>query len=335
MSVKDTVLRLLEERKGTRVSGQWLARESGASRTAVWKAVRALVQEGYPVDASPNRGYCLASASDLLSAAGIGSRCRCLPPDRLFVYKELDSTNSVAKRLLADHREPPFLVTADAQTEGRGRMGRRFHSPSGSGIYMSLALRPAMDVSRSVLVTTAASVAVCRAIQEVLGLSCQIKWVNDIYLEGKKVCGILTEGMTSFETGSVDALIIGIGMNYRMPEESFPEELLGTAGALLDLPDFSTGPEHPSVSRNHLIAAVVDHLMALVDPLDSRNFMDEYRRRSLILGRDIRFTDASRRDRQAREGRVEAIDDSGALLIRTPEGEALLLNSGEITVRPV
>ena len=331
MSVKETVLRLLEAKKGDMVSGQWLAEESGASRTAVWKAIHALIQEGYPVDASPNKGYCLSPSSDFLSADGIHGSCHRLPKNSIFVYKELDSTNNLAKQLIGDKKEMPFLVVAESQTGGRGRMGRSFYSPPGSGIYMTLALRPELDISRSVLMTTAASVAVCRGIREVLGLECSIKWVNDIYLNGKKVCGILTEGITNFETGLVDSLVVGIGINYRMPEGRFPEELREIAGALLK----EDSPSGLAPVRNQLVGSIANHLICLIDDLDRREFMKEYRRRSLVLGKDIRFVDGTQRGGRSQEGTVVDIDDNGGLVIRTRTGEQLTLNSGEITVRTI
>jgi len=331
MSVKETVLRLLEAKKGDMVSGQWLAEESGASRTAVWKAIHSLAEEGYPIESSPNKGYCLSPSSDFLSADGIHSSCHRLPKNSIFVYKELDSTNNVAKQLIGDNREMPFLVVAESQTVGRGRMGRSFYSPPGSGIYMTLALRPELDVSRSVLMTTAASVAVCRGIRDLLGLECSIKWVNDIYLNGKKVCGILTEGITNFETGLVDALVIGIGINYRMPERNFPEELQEIAGTLLK----EDSPSGLTPVRNKLIGSIADHLISLIDDLDSREFMKEYRERSQVLGKDIRFVDGTQRGGRSQEGNVIDIDDNGGLVIRTRTGEQLTLNSGEITVRTI
>lgn len=331
MSVKETVLRLLEEKKGERLSGQWLALESGASRTAVWKAIHGLIEEGYPIDSSPNKGYSLSVASDFLSADGIGNHCHRLTQAQILVQKEVDSTNNTAKQLIAGKEEMPFLVVAESQTVGRGRMGRNFYSPPGSGIYMSLALKPELDVSRSVLMTTAASVAVCRGIRDTLGLECTIKWVNDIYLNGKKVCGILTEGITNFETGLVDSLVIGIGINFRIPENHFPEELQDIAGSLLD----EKSPSGLAPGRNNLIGSIADHLISLIDDLENREFMKEYRCRSLVLGKSIRFIDGSQRGNRSQEGIVEDIDDNGGLIIRTREGEITSLNSGEITIRPL
>ena len=331
MSVKETVLRLLEVKKGEMMSGQWLAEESGASRTAVWKAIHSLIEEGYPIESSPNKGYRLSPSSDFLSADGIHSSCLTLETDSILVYKELDSTNNVAKQLIAEKREMPFLVVSESQTSGRGRMGRSFYSPPGSGIYMTLALRPELDVSRSVLMTTAASVAVCRGIQDVLGLECSIKWVNDIYLNGKKVCGILTEGITNFETGLVDALVIGIGINYRKPEGKFPKELEEIAGSLLK----EDSPSEDAPVRNQLVGSIAGHLISLIDDLENREFMKEYRQRSQVLGKDIRFIDGTQRGGRSQEGRVVDIDDNGGLIIRTRTGEQLTLNSGEITVRTI
>lgn len=330
MSVKDTVLRILEEKKGEMVSGQGIAREASASRTAVWKAIQSLREEGYPIDSSTSKGYQLSLSSDYLSSQGIRNHCPRLSADKIFVHKTLESTNNMARQLISEKQEMPFLVVSEAQTGGRGRMGRSFFSPGGTGIYMSLALHPNFDVSRSVMITTAASIAVCRGIREVLGLDCQIKWVNDIFYKGKKICGILTEGITSFESGLVESVVIGIGVNYRWPKDSFPEELKEVAGALLTSEEISPVP---GASRNRLAGSIVHHLLSLLDQLDAREYMQEYRDRSLVLGKDIRFIQGTQRGARGQEGRVIDIDDSGGLLVRTEGGEIVTLNSGEISIR--
>ncbi|QIB70320.1 biotin--[acetyl-CoA-carboxylase] ligase [Aminipila butyrica] len=329
MSVKEEIIRVLEMNKGESLSGEALASQLGVSRSAVWKAMQHLRQEGYPIEAVTNKGYALRDSSDLLSEQGIrlylGETAAQLP---LYVYKTVDSTNSAAKRLAMEEPVSGALVAANEQTKGRGRLGRDFYSPASSGIYLTLLLKPSFDLSKSVLTTTAASVAVCRAIQKVSGAEAQIKWVNDVYLDGKKICGILTEAITDFESGAIDYIATGIGINCQLPPEGFPEELRQKAGVL-----------PASVSRNQLAAEVVNELLAVYQQLESRSFLEEYKSRSLVLGREIDVI--KHYSSQAGQGQppqsVHAlaldIDRDGGLLVEYENGTREVLNTGEISIR--
>ena len=227
MSTKEKLLELLEENREEYLSGEELAGTLAVSRAAVWKAVKSLQQEGYPIDAVTNRGYRLSRGGDRLSAPGIRKylkgACRELP---ITVVEETQSTNT-ALRALAEAGAPEGTVyIAQSQTGGRGRMGRSFFSPAGTGLYLSLLLRPTTwEPARAAQLTAAAAAAMCEAIREVTGKEPGIKWVNDLLLDGKKVCGILTEASFSMESGVLEYAVLGLGVNVYPPEGGFPKEL--------------------------------------------------------------------------------------------------------------
>ena len=322
MTVKQSVLRALGEARGASVSGEVLAQSLGVSRAAVWKAIKSLQGEGYRISAGTNRGYRLEEYPDLLTAEGISAM---LPLELaqldLRVFDEIDSTNLEAKRLAMTGLSR-CAVIADRQTAGRGRLGRSFYSPPGCGIYTSLLLRPRPDQLADVtLLTTAAGVAVCRALQKAAGVQAEIKWVNDLYLNGKKICGILTEGVTDFESGMIESIVIGYGVNFR-DDAHLPEELRPIVGSVF-------GAEPPTVTRSALAAAMLVELLPLAEDLSSRSFLPEYRRRSMLLGREIVFSRAGGRFAAVAEG----IDDNGGLVVRLPDGSRETLRSGEVSVR--
>ena len=222
MSSKSNILQILEKNRGTYVSGEELAQQLQISRSAIWKAISELKKEGYQIISVTNKGYCLSDATDVISAEGIGPYLTNGSQDMIHVFKTVDSTNLVAKKMALEQAPHGTVVLAEEQTAGRGRMGRSFHSPAGSGIYMSFILRPNLTSNDAVLITTAASVAVARAIEEVTHIHTGIKWVNDVYMNGKKICGILTEALTDFESGGIESIILGIGINFSTAVSSFP-----------------------------------------------------------------------------------------------------------------
>ena len=232
MSTKSKLLELLESQKGTYLSGEELARQLQVSRAAVWKAVKTLRQEGYQIQAATNRGYALKQENDILSREAV----RCFLEHQeaeVQVFQEISSTSRVMKQLAVEKQLPHgSLVAANSQTEGRGRKGRKFYSPESSGLYLSVLLYPKKTLRQSLEITAAAAVAVCRAVEGCCGVSLGIKWVNDLYLQEKKVCGILTEAVTDFETGEIEFAVVGIGLNLYEPKEGFPEEIRRKAGAI-------------------------------------------------------------------------------------------------------
>ena len=223
MSTKDTVLALFEKNKGFFISGERIAEELNISRTAVWKAVKKLQSEGYEINAVTNRGYCLDKESDVLTVRGIRSQldenCKNLRPE---VFVRVDSTNTKCIEKAEKGEPEGYVAIAGSQSAGRGRRGKAFFSPAESGIYMSILFRPEGLTENQVLhFTTMAAAAVSEAIETVSGKKAEIKWVNDIFIDGKKVCGILSEASYGIQTGKLEYVIVGIGINAYEPSGGF------------------------------------------------------------------------------------------------------------------
>lgn len=235
---------------------------------------------------------------------------RCLPV--------VDSTNLEARRLLSVENKE-YLVAASAQTAGRGRRGRSFYSPGdGCGLYFSLAL-PWSYEAQPTQVTTMAAVAVCRTLETLYNMTPKIKWVNDIFLQGRKVSGILTEGWIHPETQSIDALIIGVGINLVPPKAGYPQEIADTAGALAEV--FSD-QKMKLIDPNELCVSVVNALGVIIDELPDRPYMDDYRRRCFILGKKVVLNDA-------RVVIPTTVTDDGSLVVND-NGRYEKLSTGEI-----
>lgn len=315
MSVKNNILKLLEENRGSFLSGEKMADSLKVSRTAVWKAIRSLQSEGYSIDAVTNKGYMLHAGSNMLSKEGIELYLRSGAP--LYFYRSTDSTNRRASALALEGACHGTCVVSAHQSAGRGRLGRSFYSPEKQGIYLSVILKPSFDISKAVLITAAASVAVSRAIQTVCGVRPQIKWVNDLYLDGKKICGILTEAITDFESGQITNIVAGIGINCSC--EDFPEELRDIAGGIPG-----------SYSKNALAAEVVNQLLDVASNIEAREFIDEYRQASMVIGRDVNVIKTGREPACAF---AEDIDNNGALIVRYADGRREALTTGEVSIR--
>ena len=312
MALKEEVLKYLSDNSSEYISGEELARSLGKSRTAVWKAIKSLQADGYRIDAVTNRGYMLDADNDILNAQEIK---KSLSFDcRVEYYKTLDSTNNVAKRIIAEGEDDVLLVVGEEQTAGRGRQGKSFYSPGGTGIYMSLVVHPMIELQNAVTATTAAAVAVCRAIESLTDKKPMIKWVNDVYLNGKKICGILTEAVTDFETQTVSSIIIGIGIN--LTTKDFPRDVQNASCLNAD------------VKRAELIGAVANELNRIVNS-GYGEFLEYYRAHSLVVGEDIVFI----KNGVSTSARAVGIDDFGGLEVELADGTHYTLRSGEITVR--
>ena len=315
MSVKEELLRILTENAGQEISGQELADKLKVSRTAVWKAVNGLIAEGCRIEAGRNRGYCLVSGGDLLSVGAIKAFLPAQLQDKeIILLKTVDSTNTYAKKLAADGAADGTTVIAEQQTAGRGRRGNSFYSPPKSGLYMTVVLRPEEHIADTDLFTICAGCAVSRAVEELSGTKPLIKWVNDVYLDGKKICGILSEATTDFESGTVDSVVTGIGIN--ISTEDFPDGLGSKAGSI-----------GVDITRSELAAAVLRELMHCLGRRRADNIAD-YKARSLVLGKEVSFM----LNNVQYAAKAVDIDDSGQLVVVTSEGE-MKLNSGEVSVK--
>lgn len=265
-----------------------------------------------------NRGYCLLEDNNLISKEGISAYLEHPDKYKLCIFDSVDSTNTRAKQLAAEGCPSDTIVIANQQTAGRGRLGRKFYSPPDSGLYLSYVLRTDWRSENAVLITTASSVAVARVIQQFSGLEVQIKWVNDLFYKNRKVCGILTEAISDFETGSIEAVVIGIGIN--LMTENFPDSVGQHAGSLKIDPH--------QTSRNMLAAALITELSHLEDMIQSRSFLDEYRERSMVIGKKVSILQQG-----GRSVEVVGIDQDGGLIVKNENGEQEILHSGEISIR--
>ncbi|MDD3365766.1 MAG: biotin--[acetyl-CoA-carboxylase] ligase [Sphaerochaetaceae bacterium] len=324
MTSKDKVLTLLEQHKGSFISGEVIAQQLDITRAAVWRSIQDLRSSGHVIEASTKVGYKLQEESDVLSVQGITAALASKDKVNLVYHETIDSTNKEAKRLALEGAPHATVVVAGCQTEGRGRNGKIFYSPQASGLYLSMLMRPNMGTSMALRITAAAAVAVCRAIEDVSEKQAGIKWVNDIYCNNKKVCGILTEGISGFESGNIESVIVGIGINHQLPEQGFPPELKHIAGALFE------GAVLPQATRNRLAAAVIKHLLWVVDNLDSPTIMAEYQQRSVVIGKKITVLQG----RENYNATAVAIASDGALIVRLEDGKEQQLRSGEISLRP-
>ena len=319
---KEHILQILREHPDTFVSGASLAERLQLSRTAVWKAICRLKAEGYEIEAVTNQGYRLLSGSDVLSAEGI-SRYLCHQEICPQVFPVLTSTNTVLKTLAAEDAPAGTAILAAEQTAGRGRLGRSFYSPSASGLYLSLLLRPDLAPSDAPRLTSCAAVAVAEAVGELSGRDTGIKWVNDVYMNGKKICGILTEAGVDLESSRVNYVVVGIGINLRTPEGGFPVEIRQVAGAAFD------GLTVPDL-RNRLAALVLDRLADYAaDPFSDALF-EAYAKRSFVPGRKIMILTPGKEPVPAE---ALCLNRDYSLQVRLPDGSRQALTSGEVSIR--
>jgi len=239
---------------------------------------------------------------------------------RLYHYPALESTNVTLKKMALDGAVEGSVVIADAQTSGRGRFYRKFYSPE-NGIYMSILLRPDSAGFDATPITTAAAVAVAKAAENLSGKKTKIKWVNDVLINGKKICGILTEGAFDPESRKPQYVIVGIGINAFMPTGGFDEEIKDIAGAVFDRID--------AENKSRLIAETINIFMEYYKNLSSKEFLEEYRLRSAVIGKNIIvFKNCSQFNATAID-----IDDSCRLLVEYEDGRREYLSSGEISIK--
>ena len=313
-TTRQALLQALSAAEGAYLSGQQLAQQLGVSRAAVHKAAAALTAQGYALEAASRRGYRLLGGDPFCTEA-VGPY-----PAPVQLYDTLESTNRTAKLLALEGAVHGTLVLAGGQTAGRGRLGRSFTSPAGEGEYCSGVLRPPLPAANAQTATIGAAVAVCRAVQTLCGLELAIKWVNDLYYRGKKVCGILTEAGTDLESGQLEWLVVGIGLNLTSRPEDWPEELRPIAGSL-----YPGGPA--PVSRAALAGAIARELLGLCPAFDC---LDEYRARCFVPGHWVTVCTGT----ESYAAKAVAIDDAGRLIVQREGGRTEALCHGEVSIRP-
>ena len=320
---REQVYRLLLENEGRFFSGQELSERLGVSRAAVWKDIDALRRDGYTIEARTGLGYRLCGMPDALTEREVR---RHLPegcPAELRCFDEIDSTNSYLKREALAGAPHQTAAVANRQTAGRGRMARSFLSPADRGVYLSVLLRPHLPPEALLGATGMAAVAVCGAVEKIAGVRPGIKWTNDLVLNNKKLCGILTELALEGETGLTESLVIGAGVNVSHTPEDFGPEVAAIATSLAQ--------EGYPVSRPALAAAMIEAFCRLGDCLggDTAAWVDAYRRDCVTLGRDVRLLWT---DGQARAKALD-IDEQFGLVVRLEDGTETTVRTGEVSVR--
>lgn len=322
--LQEQVLSLLKGAQGP-VSGERMSRDLGVSRAAVWKAMEALRRQGYVIDSAPNRGYQLQASPDRLSPGELAQALAGRRLGRELVCLEtVDSTNSEIKRRAAAGAEEGLTVLADGQTGGRGRLGRSFVSPAGKGLYCSVLLRPACPLEELLCLTAWTAVAVCNAIEQVCQVRPAIKWTNDVMLQGRKLCGILTELGVEGESGQVDYVVVGVGVNLSQTAEDFGPQVAPVA---ISLAQALGSPPRRSEMAAGLISALDDMYTAF--PAQKEAWLARYRADCITTGREVRIM----RRGGTEPAFAESIDQEFALVVRHPDGRREVLSSGEVSVR--
>ncbi|WP_314579207.1 biotin--[acetyl-CoA-carboxylase] ligase [Enterococcus gilvus] len=316
MATKEKVLAFLKAENAV-LSGEALAQELGVSRTAIWKAIKELEKKGYQIQHLGN-GY-RYRPSDILDAKEIQENI--FPPMKVSVLETSASTMKDAQLAVVEGKKTPLLIVADMQEAPHGRFNRPFFAAKQQGIYMSLLLEPKEQLQELPQYTLLMAVAVAEAIDELLGVDSQIKWVNDIYLNHKKVAGILSEAMTDIETNSLKHIIIGMGINFSIPQENYPVALQEKATSL-----FPTG--EASATRNQLIVLIWNRFFELL--AEPSTYLASYRKKSFVLGKKVTF---KRKDRTYL-GTAISITDTGELVVDLGN-EHLSLSSGEISLSSI
>lgn len=319
--MKEKVLFLLKE--GEYISGEKLSEILGVSRTAVWKAVNTLREEGYEIDSVTKKGYKLIKKPNVLNAAVIGDGLDVKAVGtEIVIMKTVDSTNEELKRRAQNNAENGLIVISCDQTAGKGRLGRRWSSNEG-GVYFSILLRPELPPSDVSGITLAAGLGVCLAIRKVTGLEAMIKWPNDVIIGNKKICGILTE-MTA-QTDMVDYVVIGIGINVL--NNRFPEEISKKATSL----KIETGEEIDLSLFMHEIIAMLDKTICSYLFGISQEDMQLYKSMCATIGREVGLT----RNGEGLSGKAVDITADGELVVKLKNGKKITVNSGEVTVQGI
>ena len=306
------------------VSGADLATRLGISRAAVWARIEELRKLGYDISASPHQGYRLLASPDLLHADDLLAR---MSGDQIIgrdirVFEETTSTNDVAEKLARDGVKEGVVVFAESQTKGRGRMGRRWVSPSKRGLWFSVLLRPELRPQASTQMTVAAATALVRAIERQTGLKPSIKWPNDILFNGRKAAGILTE--LAADSDSIRHLIVGIGLDVNVAPEEFPPEVRAVATSLRA--ELGRPIDRPALAA--VLLEELDRDYARICRGDFPALADEWEQRCITVGQRVTVDLGVRKI----EGRAESLDDDGALLLRTEHGRLERILGGDVTI---
>ncbi len=322
--MKEEILKMLRETDGY-ISGQELCNKFGVSRTAIWKVMKQLKEAGYNIEAQQNKGYHIVSAPDVMDAAELKSiwKPKWVGCEILY-FDSIDSTNTKAQELAENGYPSGTLVVADKQIAGKGRRGRNWESPSGCGIFMTLMLKPDINPNNASMLTLVSALAVAKALADITGKDAKIKWPNDIVIDGRKVCGILTEMSAQFDY--INNIVIGIGINVN--NSSFPEEISATASSLRLL---SGGKKY---RRAEIIEKIMEYFekyySIFLETEDLSALVNEYDAMLVNMKRQVKVLDP----KEPFEGTAMGITKTGELIVDTWESRKLV-SSGEVSVRGI
>ncbi|KGK87702.1 biotin--[acetyl-CoA-carboxylase] ligase [Clostridium sp. HMP27] len=322
--MKEEIIRLLKKNQNEFISGEDISSALGISRAAVWKYMKAIKEDGYNIESVSRKGYKLISSPDLLTFEEISPYLNTSYIGKQIVYfNSIDSTNNEAKKLASSGCSEGIVIISEEQTMGRGRLGRNWVSPKFKGIWMSIVLRPDIDPMNVAKITQVGAAAVLKAIKE-QGINAYIKWPNDIVLNNKKVCGILTE--MSGEINNVNYVVMGIGINVNIDKEDFPEEIEEIATSLKI-------EECKSIERKALVASILNNLEELYKEFikneDIKTSIDICRENSILIGKSVRII--NRNDEI--QAQVLDLSDDGKLIVKYQDGSIHEVISGEVSVR--
>lgn len=322
--MKEEIIKLLKENKNNFISGEKISESIGVTRAAVWKYIKAIKEEGYEIESVSRKGYKLTSSPDLLTFEEISPNLKTRFIGRNFVHLDtIDSTNNEAKKLAIDGSPEGTLVISEEQTMGRGRLGRNWVSPKHKGIWMSLILRPEINPIQVSKITQVAAAAVCMALID-MGIETLIKWPNDIVLNDKKVCGILTE--MSGELNRVNYVIVGIGINANIDKDEFPEDLKPIASSLkIEIGNY--------IKRKELVRRILNNFEELYEELINeetiKKSIEICKDNSALIGKEIKIIEKGKETR----ARALSLNEDGKLIVQYKDGKVDELISGEISVR--
>ena len=322
--MKEEILKMLRETDGY-ISGQELCNKFGVSRTAIWKVMKQLKEAGYNIEAQQNKGYHIVSAPDVMDAAELKSiwKPKWVGCEILY-FDSIDSTNTKAQELAEKGYPSGTLVVADKQIAGKGRRGRNWESPSGCGIFMTLMLKPDINPNNASMLTLVSALAVAKALADITGKDAKIKWPNDIVIDSRKVCGILTEMSAQFDY--INNIVIGIGINVN--NSSFPEEISATASSLRLL---NGGKKY---RRAEIIEKIMEYFekyySIFLETEDLSALVNEYDAMLVNMKKQVKVLDP----KEPFEGKAMGITKTGELIVDTWESRKLV-SSGEVSVRGI
>lgn len=318
MTIKQSVLDLLLNANGQYISGEQIAASLNVTRAAIWKSIKQLKIEGFAINAISNKGYAIIGCSDIVTESGIK---KYLLSDLNFTFEIHDSvtsTNVLMREKTANNEG--YIIVSKEQTQGIGRLNRSFFSPKNTGVYFSILLKPNIDANETINITTMAAVAVCKAIEETSSKMPQIKWVNDIYLDGKKICGILTQGSFSMENNKTEYIILGIGINIYAPKDGFPKEIMDSAGFLFTHQEDNI--------KNKVVALVLNYFFDMYKNMNQKEISALYKHYSFVVGKQVMVHTI----KGSVAAKVLDINEKCSLIVQFDNGRTEVLSSGEITI---